>query len=259
MLDGQGADEQLAGYSSFYSVLFAYYLRKLKWLKCWNEIKKYKQNRANTEEYISAGNIVKSAVLSAYLPENVKNGIRHYIRRKEGLPFPLVILDEVRRRKTIYPIRDEKQYILDSLKMGMMALLHYEDRNSMAHSIEARVPFLDYRVVEALYSYPITYKINNGITKAVMREGLKNYLPEQIQTRYSKLGFVTPEEQWANNDFQLYQKEIERACENLKDILDRDMILKWFDKNNGMWKRGDFLLWRIICASHWTEVFEVKL
>jgi len=171
----------------------------------------------------------------------------------------LVILDEVRRRKTIYPIRDEKQYILDSLKMGMMALLHYEDRNSMAHSIEARVPFLDYRVVEALYSYPITYKINNGITKAVMREGLKNYLPEQIQTRYSKLGFVTPEEQWANNDFQLYQKEIERACENLKDILDRDMILKWFDKNNGMWKRGDFLLWRIICASHWTEVFEVKL
>ena len=75
-------------------------------------------------------------------------------------------------------------------------LLHWEDRNSMAHSIESRVPFLDYRLVEFALGLPDEFKLSEGITKRVMREGMEGILPEPIRTRMDKKGFVTPEAIW---------------------------------------------------------------
>ena len=73
----------------------------------------------------------------------------------------------------------------------------------MAHSIESRVPFLDCDLAEFVYAMPFDYKLRNGITKSVLRDGLKGILPEKIRKRYSKLGFVTPEDQWINNNFEI--------------------------------------------------------
>src|SRR5206468_56782 len=72
-------------------------------------------------------------------------------------------------------------------------LLRYEDRNSMAHSIEARVPFLDYRLVELLYSLEGGELIERGRTKAILRRALGDLLPPIVRDRTDKLGFVTPE------------------------------------------------------------------
>ncbi|HXE71698.1 MAG TPA: asparagine synthase (glutamine-hydrolyzing) [Candidatus Nitrosotenuis sp.] len=79
---------------------------------------------------------------------------------------------------------------------NLQTLLHFADRNSMAFSVESRLPFLDYRLVEFLISLPSHLKIRHGYTKRVLREGMAGVLPERIRWRVSKLGFATPESRW---------------------------------------------------------------
>ena len=90
---------------------------------------------------------------------------------------------------------------------SLPALLHYEDRNSTAFSLEARVPFLDYRLVEFMFSLPTEEKIKNGVTKVILRDAMKGVLPEQIRNRTDKMGFVTPEDIWFRTVLkdQIYQ------------------------------------------------------
>jgi asparagine synthase (glutamine-hydrolysing) len=75
------------------------------------------------------------------------------------------------------------------------ALLHYEDRNAMAFSVEARLPFLDHRLVEWLVALPDDFKLRQGVTKVLLREAMAGILPEAVRLRSDKMGFVTPEDQ----------------------------------------------------------------
>lgn len=66
----------------------------------------------------------------------------------------------------------------------------------MAFSVEARVPFLDHRLVEFVFSLPSQFKIRDGYTKRVLRDGMQGVIPEKIRQRVKKLGFATPERKW---------------------------------------------------------------
>ena len=259
MLDGQGADEQLAGYSSFYSVRFADLAKHFRFVTLYREISSYLRIRAKTESYISAHNIIFSSLISAFLPRIVWNYIYYIKCMIVGIPFPKKILRRVLLRRKLYPLNDEKRYINDSMKCGMQALLHYEDRDSMAFSIESRVPFLDYSLVENIHAMPFHYKIRNGVTKSVLRDGLEDILPEKIRTRYSKLGFVTPEDQWIKENYTEFREVLSKSCDSLSPLLAPEEVLNWFDKNNQSIQRGDFLAWRIICAGRWINLFHVKV
>jgi asparagine synthase (glutamine-hydrolysing) len=74
--------------------------------------------------------------------------------------------------------------------------LRVEDRNSMAHSVEARLPFLDYRLVTLSFSLPGEWKLRGGWNKYVVREALKGVIAEQVRTRTDKMGFPTPSKDW---------------------------------------------------------------
>ncbi|MBW7941831.1 MAG: asparagine synthase, partial [Candidatus Kuenenia stuttgartiensis] len=95
-------------------------------------------------------------------------------------------------------------YAADSLNEAMLNhfeyklehLLKWADRNSMAFSLEARVPFLDHRLVEATLSADGLDIIKNGMTKALLRKAMKGILPEKIRLRTDKMGFGTPEDEW---------------------------------------------------------------
>jgi asparagine synthase (glutamine-hydrolysing) len=93
-------------------------------------------------------------------------------------------------------------HIARSLTEDLPALLHYEDRNSMAFSVEARVPFLDHRLVEWLVCLPPELKLRHGVTKVVLREAMAGILPEPVRLRTDKMGFVTPEDQWLRVDLR---------------------------------------------------------
>ncbi len=110
-------------------------------------------------------------------------------------------------------------------KSNLSSLLHFEDRNSMAHSIEARVPFLDYRLVEYCINIPSEQKISNGFTKTILRDTMKEYIPKEIFMRRDKIGFSTPiEEQINNKESEIYKYMI--------DYLHKSELWnsKWLDK-----------------------------
>ena len=259
MLDGQGADEQLAGYSPFYGVVFADLLKKFRFMAFAKEFSAYKKLRASTEKHVNSLNIMLAAIAAAYLPQKLYSIMSNNYWKSLNIPFTEEQLKLVRQDRNIYPMENSKKYVLDSMTCGMQALLHFEDRDSMAFSIESRVPFLDYQLVEKIYEMPFEHKIRKGITKAVLRDALDGILPDKIKNRYSKLGFVTPEDKWINENYDFYRKELEKSCDALSPLLDKKMVMEWFDKNKGKVARGNFMVWRIICAGRWAKIFKVEI
>jgi asparagine synthase (glutamine-hydrolysing) len=135
-------------------------------------------------------------------------------------------------------------------------LLHWEDRNSMAHGIEARLPFLDYRLVEFNLGLPPEYKIYNGMTKFILREAMHGVLPDKISRRVDKLGFVTPEEIWMKKHQQLFRSKIETAVEQSHGVFNSGAISLFDDIVAGK-QPFSFLPWRIINFGEWMELFDI--
>jgi asparagine synthase (glutamine-hydrolysing) len=97
----------------------------------------------------------------------------------------------------------------DDLTMASLpALLHYEDRNSMAHSIETRLPFLDYELVEFAINCPSFLKIRQGWSKWLLRQALAGILPDAVRARKTKLGFATPERNWLQTGLRDPEREL---------------------------------------------------
>jgi asparagine synthase (glutamine-hydrolysing) len=190
MLDGQGGDEVFAGYRAYVGMRLADLLAAGRVRELGRELAGARAShgalalavsiarpfaperltRATRARSRGSSDLVGPAARGAALPET--NG---------GSPFP----DRLRRHQELILSR-----------RGLPELLRYEDRNSMAHSIEARVPFLDYRLVELGFSLDASEKIRAGRTKDVVRRALADLLPPAVADRRDKLGFVTPERDW---------------------------------------------------------------
>lgn len=119
-------------------------------------------------------------------------------------PKPVFPINESLSNKyefnTKYSIPHKCNYLPEYLKdqienTNLPSLLHFEDRNSMAHSVESRVPFLDYNMIEFAVNIPTGQKIHGTLTKLNLRESMKSYLPVEIYNRRDKVGFSTPIEQ----------------------------------------------------------------
>ncbi|MGH7227806.1 MAG: asparagine synthase (glutamine-hydrolyzing) [Nitrospiraceae bacterium] len=193
LLDGQGADELLAGYHRFFGAFFADLLADGRGLTLLRELRAYWRLHGPISRYAVAD--LARALLPASLVSAIRgrmtgsaNWLGAEFRRQGGFQMP---------ERSAGPSSHVQrlQHALLTGK-GLRALLHYEDRNSMAFGIETRLPYLDYRVVEYLYRLDIRHKIHLGWTKAVLREAMEGILPEEVRWRIDKMGFVTPEDQW---------------------------------------------------------------
>ena len=132
---------------------------------------------------------------------------------------------------------------------SLPSLLQYEDRNSMAFSIESRVPFLDHRLVEFAFTLSDEDKIKGGDTKRVMRDALNGVLPEAIRTRKDKKGFVTPGEvKWLRGPLRHLTNDIK-----LPDFIDSSRANKLLEN----YRKGDnsqaAMVWRLAVLSHWVQ------
>ncbi len=260
MLDGQGADEQLAGYTDFYTVLFVNAIKKCKFKYLKKEIDAYLALRANSEKHISSRAVILSAIRECFTPGAIHRHIKKvYLEKVAKIPFDKKLIKQVVSSELIYPQGKPRNYIKTYMENELLQLLHRCDRNSMAFSIESRLPFLDYRLVNSVYEMPYEYKIRNGYSKAVMRDGLKGILPEKVRMRISKFGFVTPENQWIKDNSDVFRKELVDALEIYRDLFDTDRVLRWFDDNKDNIKRGNFMIWRIIDSAHWVKIFNVSV
>jgi asparagine synthase (glutamine-hydrolysing) len=139
----------------------------------------------------------------------------------------------------------------DVLQYSTPDLLRYEDKNSMAFSIEARVPFLDHELVEFIFSLPIDQKIKGGWNRAVYRNAMKGRMPEKNRRRRSKIGFTNPDITW----MKAKAPEI-RAIFSSPELASRDLydaaqlVTAWDEYLAG--RPGDGLIfWRVLVTELW--------
>ena len=260
MLDGQGADEQLAGYHTFFKA----YLLELLRAGRWQEFRALVRGMRRDHGYSRRGVVTK--LLAAALPVSLADALsrRSAACRAVGellaaggtrcpdVRDPLATTDGRRRGIRGFSI---EQLTSQSLPM----LLHWEDRNSMAHSVEARVPFLSHLLVDFLVAVPAREKLGGGVTKALLREAMRDVLPERVRTRRDKMAFAAPEERWMRGENR------DAAATALDRAL--DALRPWMREGGDRGVRGilagerpwDNLLWRVICFGAWVRRFDVGL
>ncbi len=146
-----------------------------------------------------------------------------------------------------------REALIDHFEFKLEHLLKWEDRNSMFFSLESRVPFLDYRLVEkTLASNPGSF-IKNGWTKHILRDAMKGILPERIRRRKDKIGFGTPQAEWFRTEpfIKFITENVPGGILEANGIIDSLAFLKMFDSH--LRKEKDFSkeIWKVINLEIW--------
>jgi asparagine synthase (glutamine-hydrolysing) len=205
-LDGQGADELLAGYPYFKLVLWAELLQKFKIFKY---LKETSLSSSSPLDYL-LNPIMAMAGFLSHRKMIAFAGMREPQYRSRWINndfFRNTALSRVPIKKVFSSRLNQRLYEVFSYD-GLPALLRYADRNSMSHSLEARMPFLDYRFVTYVFSLPSQDKVSNGLSKYIMRQALNNDIPSQILMRQDKVGFETPEARWFRGELLEWSRDI---------------------------------------------------
>lgn len=200
MLDGQGADELLAGYRGYRAIRLASLLRK-------RQFGAAMQFQRGLKAYAGEAGWGSMAlrVASEFLPRQFYNSALRLAGKDSSASFLNTNWFNQHQISPLIPAEAGKTQndllrftLIDaSTSSNLPALLHYEDRNSMAHSIESRVPFLTTEIAEFILSLPEDYLISSdGTTKCVFRQAMRGLVPDTILDRKDKIGFSTPERQW---------------------------------------------------------------
>lgn len=258
MLDGQGADEQLAGYQAYFAPRLLGLLLKGKWVAFWLEMQMIRRMHGYSMQKLL------SSVGSFFLPQRLQNFVRRATGRAYTSPAWLnaSALGAEPANPFIKfggPTNSIKSLSISQLTAtNLQMLLHWEDRNSMAHSIESRVPFLDFRLVEFVLGLPDEYKLSSGITKQVQRAGMSGILPDTIRDRRDKLAFVTPEEVWLKELApDLFRAKLDLAIQRSGGILKPSAREELEDIISGR-RPFNFGVWRMISFGEWLDQFSVE-
>jgi asparagine synthase (glutamine-hydrolysing) len=252
LLDGQGGDELLAGYPPSFFPLFKQTLRQVAFVSLIKEIRGFlKHQRVMVDQFIPR-------VMTSLVPNMFKTFFQPLMSDRDGW------MDESFKKKyyrnVATPHRFENElnnYLYHIFRTAVLpGLLHYEDRNSMAYSIETRLPFLDYRLVEFVFGLPVKLKIEEGITKVILREAMKGVLPREIVNRMDKMGFVTPEAIW----FRSTLKGPIEAILNSKSFSERGIfnvsyVHEAFRKHCNGKADNHAMIWRCVNLELWLRTF----
>ena len=197
LLDGQGGDETLAGYPRYLPVRLRDLLSSgdfAGFLALWGPV---------------ARRLGATTTLALTLEPWLPAGLVAPLRRRFGQGKDRVLGGALRgldappppRPSREFPSGLKNQLAFDTLQRLLPSLLRYEDRNSMAFSIETRLPFLDYRLVEFVFSLPDEALLEGGTSKAILRKSLADRIPRTVLERRDKMGFETPTDVWLRGRF----------------------------------------------------------
>lgn len=217
LLDGQGADETLAGYHKYY-----------KWY--WQEL--FQKRRLRRSEEIAAARKIGikeefgiKNIIASLLPDLASVILEHqylaYALQQEDLAREFVKLQSKEAYYTTPAVNNLNGLLhFNTCIHGLEELLRYADRNSMAHSREVRLPFLNHELVEFIFTLPSHFKIRDGWSKWLLRQAMKDKLPDEIVWRKDKVGFEPPQKQW------MQHSKMQEMIQEARKKLVREKILK---------------------------------
>jgi asparagine synthase (glutamine-hydrolysing) len=240
LLDGQAGDELLAGYVPYQYVYLRQLLKQRDWRLFANEALAARDvlwplvrrkladrgGRALDVQSLLAGDLAT--------PDTRREVAKADVRSRDDLKLRL--------------LQDLTQYSLPSL-------LRYEDRNSMAHSIESRVPFLDQELVELVLSLPPDAIIHRGWSRIILRDAMRGTLPDKVRLRRKKIGFTTPEMRWLRAQRAEVQGIFRSPSFAARPWWDGPAIARAFAACCEGTVEESSLFWRVLDIEGWMRVF----
>ncbi|HYM80143.1 MAG TPA: asparagine synthase (glutamine-hydrolyzing) [Candidatus Limnocylindria bacterium] len=249
LLDGQGGDETLAGY-------FRYLPIRLRDLLAHGDLLGFTRLFVPTTDRLGEAT-TWALTLEPWLPA----GLVAPLRRRFGQGKDRVLSDRLRsldrsrhaRPPSGFHSALSRQLAFDTLQRLLPSLLRYEDRNSMAFAIETRLPFLDYRLVEFVFSLPDEQRLDGVTTKAILRRAVRDRVPPVVLERRDKMGFETPTDVWLRS----------RLAGEVRHRLNRPGLLhEWMDATVLAAELEDYLVgrrpiglqvWRWLSLEAWAQ------
>ena len=237
LLDGQGGDETLFGYEGYFSFYFSSLLSSFKLIKYFIDFKNLITFK------LSKKKIFRDSLVN--LLRNRLNFIEIFIKNKKNI----FKLDTNRKNlNKFFEFTDFKNFQKREIMVrNLPNLLRYEDKNSMKNSVETRLPFIDYRLVNGSISINDELKFKHGFLKYILRKVVSDILPRDIVWRKNKYGFEAPTDMWIDKYKNQMIKEIENS-EILKKIINLDH--KIYENKS--------LFWKIYNISIWEKIYRVK-
>jgi asparagine synthase (glutamine-hydrolysing) len=241
LLDGQGGDETLLGYDKYYATFLASLVRQEGVGAGIAALRNIGRNNANMRPANMMKYILGGMLASARYARHRKHTA--FLRRHP--PMPQQLTDFASFRFDTFRLQR-----LEIQATSLPSLLRFEDKNSMAHGIETRLPFLDYRLVEFNLSLRNSLKIHDGWMKWILRKAMQERLPNAIAWRKDKFGFEAPSNVW----YRRHRSEMERAITAsplLNNLANMDKLRA---EMGGL--RGDYF-WRLFSVAAWESAFGV--
>ena len=255
VINGQGSDEAFAGYGRYaigYKLLDALLTSPFEFIRQWVGARRTMGfGVAMLVSQIAKACFGRKAV-SNFRARFIEDSLRALTSR-----FHLDHRNHLDDLGATFQNRNLDRHLRGQLEhYGFNQILHYEDHSSMAHSVEIRSPFIDYRLMELAFRIPDSLKIHEGVTKRILRESFKQRLPEIIVGNHRKIGFNTPFEDWMRTpEMQIFLKDLFNSPEfNGRTIWRARYIREKFERDD--WVK--FPLWRFINLELWARAYRIE-
>jgi asparagine synthase (glutamine-hydrolysing) len=256
MLVGQGGDEILGGYDEFVYPYISRLLRQGSLPAAWKESLSFQRKSGfsllNAFKRFFITNVpirAYSSLYHSFLSSKSAWADSGLLFQDATFPHPW---RDYAEEFPLGTFRNQSEFMIGT--SSLPKLLHWEDRSSMAHSIESRVPFLDHELVEFCLSLPPSFKCQGGVTKRILRSALCDLLPARVVGRLPKTPFAAPEEHWLRCNGQALRDECIAGARLLPHILSLrgvELLINNFLSGGSY----DPVIWRIFTFSIWARVF----
>ena len=229
VLNGQGSDEVLAGYPSYFDDHWRTLLRTAQVTRAWHEIQQYAARHRASASHLLLRSLSRlfHHELRRLPPYRSLASKRRWRRFKQKRWFAPSLLERHTAADEGYQDSDLNAVLRRSVERARLPhYLRLEDRNSMAHGVEARLPFMDYRLISLAFQVPADRKMQGVWNKALLRNSLRGRIPDSVRTRVEKMGFPTSLHMWMTGALAEPLRDVlasraarERGIYNVEEIL----------------------------------------
>jgi asparagine synthase (glutamine-hydrolysing) len=254
VLNGQGADETLTGYSSYHEAHWVTQMLDGNVGSALADIRDYAR-AFGTSSSRHVRDVLKTIAFAGAGRLPGYGAARRWARRARGRANPWYTSELLARftdSEARHEVRLDAQQRRSVTSMPLPLYLRVEDRNSMAHGVEVRVPFLDPRLVSYALSLPIRSRMRGRLNKAVLREGLRGRIPNSVHARVDKMGFPVPAGRWfAGELYEPLRALIDSTSARGRGLFQNDALLAQLDASRGSRVAVDAPFFRIANVENW--------